>query len=169
VSVQEDTLVLVVEPDDVTLADMVKAMRRGGFAAVGVRTFDHAREQIAIDPPTVLITEARLGSYSGFHLAHVARQRRSECQVVVLADLPDAALERDALQAGAAILARPLPADTLLRVLSMLLGRATPTIGVAAGTPVERRQVERRQLIIPGYTPERRVADRRRTAWIPPT
>jgi DNA-binding response OmpR family regulator len=164
--VDEYTLVLVVEPHDETLGDMLGALRRAGFPAVGVRTFEHAREQITIDPPLVLVTQARLGSYSGLHLAYVARQRRSTCQVIVLADLPDASLERDALQAGAVILGRPLAALALPPVLSMLLGRGAPIPTVTDQT-MERRRIERRQVVIPGYTPERRVADRRRSAWSP--
>lgn len=167
--VEEYTLVLVVEPQEQTLTEMLKALRRAGFAAVGVRTFEHAREQIVIETPMVLVTEARLGFYSGFHLAYVARQRRPECQVVVLADLPDAPLERDALRAGAAVLGRPLPSHTLPAVVAMLVGRDAPAITAAARRPAERRQGDRRQLIIPGYTPERRHGDRRRTAWLPET
>lgn len=160
-------LVLVVEPHDETLVDMLRALRRAAFAAVGVRTFESAREQLAIDPPRVLITQARLGSFSGLHLAYVAHQRRAECQVVILGDLPDAALERDALQAGAVVLGRPVPAATLPSILAMLLGANAPR--AAAEQPVDRRQADRRQRTIPGFTPERRVADRRRTFWGPIT
>ena len=116
----------------------------------------------------LLVTAARLGFYSGFHLAYVARQRRPDCQVVVLAELPDAPLERDALQAGAAILGRPLPANTLPAVVAMLVGREVSAIA-ASGRSAERRRGDRRQLIITGYTPERRRGDRRRTEWIPAT
>jgi DNA-binding response OmpR family regulator len=165
VNAEPYTLVLVVEPHDETLADMLQALRGAGFAAVGVRTFEHAREQLTIDPPLALVTQARLGSYNGLHLAHVARQRRSASHVVILADLPDASLEREALQAGAAVMARPLPPATLPKVLAMLLGRPTRIAATEGGHRYERRHTERRQLVTPGYTPERRVADRRRQAW----
>lgn len=160
------TLVLVVEPHDETLADILRALRGSGFGAVGVRTFEHAREQITIDPPLVLITQARLESYSGFHLAYLARQRRGACQVVILVDLPDSLLERDALQAGAATLASPVPASALPPVVAMLLGRSAPTPTASPQAALERRQAERRQRITPGYTPDRRVADRRRLTWV---
>jgi two-component system response regulator GlrR len=162
--VEHYALVLVVEPHDETLVDILKTLRRSGFAAVGVRTFEHAREQIAVDPPRVLVTQARLGSYSGLHLAYVAAQREGRCQVVILADLPDAPLERDAFNAGAVVLGRPLPAPALPPVLAMLLGRAAPPL--ASEQPGERRHTERRQAVIPGYSPERRLADRRRV-WAP--
>jgi DNA-binding response OmpR family regulator len=147
----------------------LKAIRAAGFGAVGVRSFEHAREQITIDPPLVLVTQARLESYSGFHLAHVARQRQIACQVVILANLPDPVLERDALQAGAATLASPLPASALPPVIAMLLGRPMPTLTMSTQASFERRRAERRQQITPGYTPERRVGDRRRLTWVPTT
>lgn len=165
--VEHYALVLVVETHDERLAETLKSLRRAGFAAVGVRTFEHAREQIAIDPPMVLVTEARLGSYSGLHLAYLARQRQTACQVVILGDLPDSSLERDALQAGAVVLARPLPAAALPAMLAMLIGSAAPP--AATRQIDERRRIERRQLVIPGFAPERRLTDRRRLFFAPIT
>jgi DNA-binding NtrC family response regulator len=157
------SLVSIVQPDIAQLTEMVRLLRRVGHQTIGARTFAEARAQMFLDPPRILITEARLGAFSGLHLIYLARHLRPECQPILIGNAPDPPLEREALEAGVVFLARPLSATALPAVIATLLGVGTPReVAADAGLQRDRRQRERRQLVIPGFTPERRVAERRR-------
>jgi DNA-binding NtrC family response regulator len=152
-------LVLVVEPDAATLSAMLKALRRAGHQATGAATFEEARRQMALDTPDVLVSEARLGAYSGLHLAFLGLVNRPYFHGVIVGQEADAALERDVIQAGGAFLVRPLAADRLVSIIEALTANDLPT---RIEPQFDRRVAQRRQATLPVFAAERRVADRRR-------
>lgn len=156
-------MVLVVEPQEMLLGEMVQVLRRAGYQAVGAEDFQEARRQIAIDPPRVLLARARLGAYSGMHLALLAQRRRSDCQVVIVGNSADRTCEAEFVNAGVALLDEPLPVTILPALISGLCGGPSFPRGPEfwRDQRFDRRQGDRRQLVIPGYTPERRMTDRR--------
>src|SRR5688572_11718972 len=116
---------------------MIKVLRRAGYHTAGTSTFERAREQIQLDPPRVLLTGARLGAYSGVHLALLAQQQRPECQAIILTPGPDPVLEREVNALGAVCIVSPLPAQSLRPLLETLLAPATSTSEpVSAGVPL---------------------------------
>ena len=169
------SLILVVEPDEASLAEMLKALRSAGYHTTGATTFEEARRQLALDPPRVVVAAARLGAFSGLHLAIIARELRPDCQSLILADAADAVLEREVTDAGAVFTLKPLGPGMLPASIESLFGtppcsdsspaELAANMETLALENVERRLGERRRTVTADFTPERRTAERRR----PPT
>ena len=77
--------VLVVEPDTVFRDRLVGWLREAGFCVQDVDSFAAARRVIAQGVPQLIVTELRLGSYNGLHLALVARRISPATRTLVLA------------------------------------------------------------------------------------
>ena len=189
-AVGDYSLILVVDPDEESLAAMVKSLRGAGYHTAAAATFEEARRQLRVDPPRVLVSRARLEAYSGVHLALLARSLRSDCQSLILAEAPDPILEHEVTEAGAVFTLGPLTGDMLPSAIASIFGtqpcnpaaasaatldvvmptvELTPAIELAStidlsSVPSDRRIGERRQVPTPGFEPERRVGDRRRSA-----
>ena len=157
------SLVLVVEPEEDSLAEMVRALRAAGYHTAGASTFEEGRRQIKLDPPRIVIARARLGAYSGIHLALLARSARADCQTLIFTDTPDPILEREVSDAGAVFTIKPIASD-MLAAVAALFGAAPCHADTPAelASLAERRMDERRKAVTPDYAPERRVAERRR-------
>jgi DNA-binding NtrC family response regulator len=157
------SLILLVEANEARLADMLKTLRSEGYQTTGAATFEEARRQIALDPPRFLIAGARLGPYNGMHLAFLARRHRAECDAIIIGS-GEGSLERESVQEGFAYLPGPLPAH-VLPTLVTALGAERPLPAATKfwiDPKFDRRLGERRRHETPGFTPERRQADRRR-------
>lgn len=157
------SLVLVVEPEENSLAEMVRALRAAGYHTAGASTFEEARRQIRLDPPRIVIARARLGAYSGIHVALLARGARPDCQTLIFTDEPDPVLEREVGDAGAVFTIKPIASDMLAAVAALFGAapcNADPPSELAS--LAERRMEERRKAVTPDFAPERRVAERRR-------
>jgi DNA-binding NtrC family response regulator len=159
-------LVLVVEQDRGALSAAVRTLRGAGHHATGVSSYEEARRQLALDPPDVLLSAARLGDHHGLHLALVARARRVDTRAVILADLEDPVLQSEVTRAGASLVVRPLGADALLTLVNRLLAHARqpPRVDTAVEPQRNRRMFERRRLSVRAFLPNRRVGERRSSA-----
>ena len=158
-------LVLVVEPGARALSDLLRVLRGVGYHAVGATSFEEARRQIKLDPPRVLIAPARLGAFSGMHLAVLARSARADAQALIVSGAYDASFEREVADLGAVFAAAPIASELLPAMLRTIFG-VTPAAANApvAYTPfLERRIADRRQHFITDIAVERRVTDRRRS------
>ena len=64
-----------------------------------------------------MVTEIRLESHNGLHLAHIGRWMRPEMIVIVTSRYADPVLARDAKDVRATFLKKPLIADDLMAAL----------------------------------------------------
>ena len=93
--------VLFVDDDELFAAQLASIARRAGFETAKERTFEAARSRLYEDPPDALITNVRLKSFNGIHLAWLAHRSKLRVRIVVYAEPHDAALGREAQRAGA--------------------------------------------------------------------
>jgi DNA-binding response OmpR family regulator len=155
--------VLVVEEESAALSGWVRALRQAGYQATGVSTFEEARRQMMQTVPDALITKARLGAYNALHLVYLGARESPPVQAVVVGDEADPILEREVIGAGAAFLVKPVYGAQIVAAVEVLVGAPTAEgspRGLGAGL-VERRWADRRKVVIPGFQPERRMAERR--------
>lgn len=126
--------VLVVD-DSLDRAEIASALKVGGYRVTSAATFEQATEIMASDPPDVLVTELRLGSFNGLHLIIRSRAHKADTVAVVHTAHPDPVLEAEALRLNADYFKRPVDTPTLLAVIAQRLGRRP-----------ERRASSRRQI-----------------------
>ena len=109
---------LVVEPDEADSSFLVSTLRTAGLVVSVADGFTSGRVRLVRRPPTILITEIRLGYHNGLHLAHIARWMRRQMILVVTSRYRDPVLTRDAEALGAAFVQKPLTPAGLLATLS---------------------------------------------------
>ena len=109
---------LVVDPDQADSSFLVSTLRTAGLVVSVADGFASARARLVRRPPTILITEIRLGYHNGLHLAHIARWMRRQMILVVTSRYRDPVLTRDAEALGAAFVQKPLTPAGLLAALS---------------------------------------------------
>lgn len=88
-----------------------------GLVVSSTDSFACARARLMAQPPSVLVTEIRLGAHNGLHLALVARFIRPEMAVIVTAPAGYAVLRRDAEALGAMFVPEPVTKGELLAAL----------------------------------------------------
>jgi DNA-binding response OmpR family regulator len=115
------SLVLVVEPDEAALSNMVWAFRQAGHNVMGVTGFEEARRQILLSPVDVIVSRARLGLFNGLHLVHLARSQNPRVYPVILSEGPDAALEQEVVALGGTLIPGPVSGDALASLVTLLV------------------------------------------------
>src|SRR5688500_13367661 len=108
---------LVVEPGEADRAFLVSTLKSFGVIVSAADGFVSARARPVRRPPTVLVTEIRLGYHNGLHLAHIARWMRRKMILVVTSRHRDPVLTRDAEALGAVFVQKPLTPGGLLTAL----------------------------------------------------
>ena len=108
---------LVVEPEDVQRTFLVSTLTAAGLAVTSVDDFASGRASLVYRPPSVLITEIRLGYHNGLHLAHLGRWLRPQMIQVVTSSISDPVLTRDAEDVGAVFVQRPFTPSGLLALI----------------------------------------------------
>ena len=108
---------LVVEPNEGDSAFLVATLKSAGLIVSAADGFASARARLVRRPPTVLVTEIRLGYHNGLHLAHIARWMRRKMILVVTSRHRDPVLTRDAEALGAVFVQKPLTPGGLLATL----------------------------------------------------
>ncbi len=108
---------LVVDDDKQVSGLLSRWLSTAGYDVKACDGFEDARQQITEGRPDVLIVDVRLKGFNGIHLAILARQLRSDSQIVVLSGWDDPVLRREANACGATYLCKPLKADELLGAL----------------------------------------------------
>lgn len=117
---------LVVEPDQTDREILVATLMSAGLVVTAVDSFRSAHTRLVRRPPTVLITEIRLGHHNGLHLAHIARWLRRQMILVVTSHHRDPVLTRDAAALGATFVPKPLRPGRLLVTLYRASRAALP-------------------------------------------
>lgn len=115
--------ILVVDDDAAALAGMVELLRTAGYQTTGSRSFDEAVQALSGSQPDLLIADVRLGDYNGLHIIHRSRASHPRMASIVISGHPDPAMEREALDAGAAaFLLKPLRLGEFLATVARILG-----------------------------------------------
>mgnify|MGYP001164765328 FL=1 len=105
--------VLVVDDDSATRRGLAELLTDAGYESTAVESFHEADRIARTDPPDLLITDIRLSGYNGLQLV----LRFPELPAIVMTGYADPVLERDASQAGATYIRKPLNVDELLRIV----------------------------------------------------
>lgn len=113
--------VLIVDDDELFAAQLASIARRAGFEAIKELTFEGARHLLREDPPATIVTNIRLKSFNGIHLAWLVRGSKLRIRVIVYADPHDALLGREAQRAGAFYERQLLLPATLAPYLTAIL------------------------------------------------
>ena len=116
---------LIVDPDSSSQRTALDALQAGRYRTFTANGFPRARQLLDATRPDLLITVVRLGKFNGVQLVVLGRAKDPRLSALVIDDKRDAALEREALNAGAiAYLVKPIsPGDLLSRVAAALAGR----------------------------------------------
>ena len=109
----ELTKVLVVDDDSATRSGLFDLLTWAGYACTAVESFHEADHIARTDPPDLLITDIRLSGYNGLQLVF----RFPDLPAIVITGYADPVLERDAGQAGATYIRKPLNVNELLDVV----------------------------------------------------
>ena len=117
---------LVVEPDQTDRELLVATLTSAGLIVTAADSFSRAHTRLVRRPPTVLITEIRLGDHNGLHLAHIARWLRRQMILMVTSQHRDPVLMRDAAALGATFVPKPLRPGRLLVTLYRASRAALP-------------------------------------------
>lgn len=111
--------ILVVDDDHNTCEAMVEFLRRAGYDATGVGSFDDARKTLRANPPDLLITDIRLREYNGLQLLIWMSNVRG----IIVTGFPDPVIEAEARAQGAPILLKPITPRVLLETVEESLAR----------------------------------------------
>jgi DNA-binding response OmpR family regulator len=109
---------LIVDPVAQSREAVERALSGMGHFATSVSTFQEAKQRIVLAPPDLLVTCVRLGAYNGIQLVLRAR---AVMPALVIDDVYDPVLEKEASVAGAVYLTRPLEEAALAAVVDRLL------------------------------------------------
>jgi DNA-binding NtrC family response regulator len=153
---------LVVEP---TLANQIlalSALSLGGFQVTVADNYRAVRAFLDQYPPTLLLTEIRLKEYNGLHLVLRGKTCHPSMATIVTTTWSDAALQSDAESLGATFVPQPVTQEELLAAVMRTLHRGGEDLDGQIRPPFERRMMERRAILDPAFTPNRRVGGRRR-------
>ena len=157
--------VLVVDSDLRSVHTLASALRHEGFAVHEATSFAEGKRLWASKTPDVLVVDIRLGQFNGLQLLMRARTDRPDLVAIITCPFADVVLEAETQRFGGTFLTKPVEPWQIVQAVK----NATTSNGAdAPPTAVERRHGERRQVICPDYTPDRRVLqDRRRTTPTP--
>ena len=151
---------LVVDPRLNEALSTVALLTNQGFEVTVAETFAKAKDRLNTRPPTLLLTEVRLGEYNGLHLVLRGKAQRPSMAALVLSSVPDPVLRTEAEAMGATFLVKPIADRELLAAVTRTLFQRDRSEGPVRA-PFERRATERRAAIVV-IGPERRSGERRR-------
>jgi DNA-binding NtrC family response regulator len=125
-------VILIVEPDASCASRLRSIVPAGAWTVVPCSTFEAAR--LAMQREFAgLVSNIRLRSFNGIHLAYIAKQANPEATAVLYTEREERSLAREAQRAGAFY----ERLEFLPYTLPALLGAALP--------PADRRSPERRE------------------------
>jgi DNA-binding response OmpR family regulator len=154
---------LVVEPAAADRRLIASTLAESNFRVTVAEQFADAKNLLWTRPPDVLITNVRLGEYNGLHLVLHGKTARPGLVALVLSEVRDVVLQADAAHFGATFVLKPLSVKELRAALMRSLFRRGDT-DWPMNPPFERRIGERRGVTGGvGFSPNRRVVDRRRS------
>ena len=151
---------LVVEPSAADAVWMALMLSELGFRVIVSDSFQDARAQLTV-PPTLLVTELRLGEYNGLHLVLRGKSSHPQLAAIVTSRIDDPVLYTEAEQLGATYVVKNTGTQEFRAAVMRTVFRIDPP-AEPIHPPFERRTAHRRRKVIADYTPELRVVERRR-------
>jgi DNA-binding NtrC family response regulator len=108
----------VIVDDDQGLLRLVKNWLTGiGFEVDAFDQFEPAKRHLMSSTPQVLVTDVRLGAFNGLQLVVLAKLAHPEIVAIVLTGFEDPVLRKEAADAGAVYLPKPIRAEQLIDVI----------------------------------------------------
>jgi DNA-binding response OmpR family regulator len=168
--------VLVVDIDPRQVQELALALRGAGYLTVEATSFVEGKRRWMAERPQVLVADVALGEFNGLQLLMRVRDEQPDTLAVLTCPYPDSVLEAEATRLGSVFLVKPVGTRLLLAAIRNLIdsrpaGRPEESearVGVRNGpwmAPSQpERRGDRRKLVIPGFAPERRLAERRASA-----
>ena len=144
---------LVVDQDSRHLYEICKAFREFGYRTFGATSFSDAKRFLIAEHPEIMVADVRLGEFNGIQLLLLATELRPGTDVVITNPSSDPVLAAETRRMGGTFMVKPIDVAELIDVVRQKSGR---------GTPSDRRATDRRVLYLPHFSPDRRVAERRR-------
>jgi DNA-binding response OmpR family regulator len=157
---------LVVEPSGPDLAFIKASLTSAGFIVTATDNFKDARALLVNAPPSLLVTEIRLGAYNGLQLAYRGKSVSPPMAIVLTSAYPDPVLRRDVERMGATFVLKPVTGRDFVAAVIRTALRKPGSGGTLEPVqpPFERRQEDRRQSSAADLLDvERRANDRRGT------
>ena len=158
---RERPLVLIVDTNAATVEEMAATVRTKDYAVVTALTFEQGKALWCSQSPDVLVVDIRLGQYNGLQLLIRARADRPDLTAVVTSPVPDVVLEAESVRCGATYLIKPVSQKQLVDAIQKAKTDRRIRQADSLWERDRRSSRDRRQLVIPGYQPDRRVAQRR--------
>ena len=112
--------VLLVDDDRALLRLVEMWLTAGGYSVTACDSFGDAKQQLALSPPDLLLTDVRLGAFNGLQLVIFAKARRPETIAIVITAFDDSTLRKEAEQAGALYVMKPFTKDAIFEKLQLL-------------------------------------------------
>ena len=145
---------LVVDLDSRNLYEVCKAFRERGYRTFGATSFSDAKRFLIAEHPEIMVADVRLGEFNGIQLLLLATELQPGTAVVITNPSSDQVLAAETQRMGGTFMVKPIDVAELIDLVRQKSGGATPS---------DRRATDRRAVFIPHFSPERRVAERRRT------
>jgi FixJ family two-component response regulator len=101
-------LIAIVEDDRAVLNSLEFSLQADGYAVCGFQRPADARDSTEIMQADCLVLDYGLPDLTGIDLLHVLRDRGLRCPAIVIASTPTARQWREAAEAGAPLLEKPL-------------------------------------------------------------
>jgi DNA-binding response OmpR family regulator len=162
---------LVVEPNGPDMVLIKSALTSAGFIVTATDNFRDAGTLLIEAPPSLLVTEIRLGAYNGLQLAYRGRSARQPMAIVLTSAYPDPVLRRDVERMGATFFLKPVSEREFLAAVYRTALRKPSSEGTVEPVqpPFERRRADRRQSSPSNaLEAERRRTERRRRSVLLP-
>jgi len=145
---------LVVDLDSRNLYETCKAFRELGYRTFGATSFSDAKRFLIAEHPEIMVADVRLGEFNGIQLLLLATELRPGTAVVITNPSTDPVLAGETRRMGGTFMVKPIDVAELIDTVRQKSSR---------GMPSDRRATDRRVLDMPYFSPDRRVAERRRT------
>jgi DNA-binding NtrC family response regulator len=150
---------LIVDVEPRSLYELSTAFRAAGYRTFGATSFADAKRLLVTEQPQVLVADVRLGEFNGIQLLILAREVRPGISAVITNACVDSVLADETHRLGGTFVVKPLAFRELLEAVekrSRLWAESNPS-------EAERRLADRRKILTPNFSPERRELERRRT------
>lgn len=148
--------VLVVDSDPRCVEELASALRAAGYTALQATAFAEGKRIMLAERPRVLVVDVRLEQFNGLQLLMRAQADQPDVRGVVTCAFADSVLEAETRRLGGAYLVKPVEPRRVVEVVRSLI-----PLPPALAASIERRQADRRKLLIPEFDPERRQSQRR--------
>jgi two-component system, response regulator RegA len=126
VNIDADRTLLLVDDDESFVKRLAKAMEKRGFSTETAESVAAGRAIALTRPPAYAVVDLRLEDGNGLDVVEVLREKRPDCQIVVLTGYGAIATAVAAVKIGAIdYLSKPADADDITNAL-LARGEALP-------------------------------------------